>query len=70
VCIFLRPGLFVKRVRDGFEGAGGALLVGGTSLSGPVPPTVAPGAYEQRVIGLSAAGVRATFSDAVTLVIE
>ena len=67
---FANPNGTVPDPVNGFGGAGGALLVGGTSLSGPVPATVPPGAYELRVIGLSAAGVLATFSDAVTLVIE
>ncbi len=67
---FANPNAALPDPVNGFGGAGGALLVGGTSLSGPVPATVTPGAYELRVIGLSAAGVLATFSDAVTLVIE
>ena len=55
---------------NGFGGAGGALLVPGTSLAGPIPAAVPPGVYELRVLALSATGVLATFSDAVTLVIE
>jgi len=56
---------------NGFGGAGGAVLVGGTGVTVVVPVGIAPGTYEVRVIGVSAGGQPlGTFSDAVTLVIE
>jgi hypothetical protein len=56
---------------NGFGGAGGGVLVAGTSLTIVVPADLAPGAYAVRVIGLSGAGLPLdTFSDAVTLVVQ
>jgi photosystem II stability/assembly factor-like uncharacterized protein/Tol biopolymer transport system component len=55
---------------NGFLGAGGGLLVDGTSLPVVLEPTFPPGSYQVRVIGVSATGAAAgTFSDAVTIVL-
>jgi Divergent InlB B-repeat domain/Matrixin len=56
---------------NGFGGAGGGLLVPGTSLTVPIDPSISPGTYQVRVIGLSATGqLLGQFSDAVTIVIQ
>jgi hypothetical protein len=56
---------------NGFGGAGGGLLAPGTSLTVPLDPSISPGTYQVRVIGLSATGqLLGQFSDAVTIVIQ
>lgn len=56
---------------NGFGGLGGAVVVRGTSLPVTLAPSVPAGTYHVRVIGLSPAGqIVATFSDAVTVVIQ
>jgi len=53
---------------NGFGGQGGALLVTGTSVDVALDPSVPPGSYQVRVIGLSPTGApTGTFSDAVAL---
>ncbi len=55
---------------NGFGGAGGAVLVSGTSLAAVLGPEVPPGSYQLRVIGLSASGQPVSgFSDALTLLL-
>ncbi len=55
---------------NGFGGAGGAFAAPGTSVTGALDPSVPPGVYQIRVLGLSA-GLQpiGTFSDALTLVL-
>jgi hypothetical protein len=68
---FANPNGAAPDAVNGFGGAGGGVLVGGTGLTVVVPADLAPGAYAVRVIGLSAAGLPlGTFSDAITLVIQ
>ena len=56
---------------NGFGGAGGGFVVSGMSFSVALPSSAPPGAYQVRVIGLSATGLPVgTFSDAVTMVVE
>jgi Tol biopolymer transport system component len=53
---------------NGFGGAGGALVANGTSLTVPLDPATPPGAYQARVIGLTAQLVPlGTFSNAITV---
>jgi hypothetical protein len=55
---------------NGFGGAGGGVLVPGTSLTVAVPPGIPAGVYQVRVVGLAATGVLVgRFSDAVTLLV-
>jgi len=54
---------------NGFGGAGGGLLVTGTTLMGVAPPTLDPGSYQVRVIGFSAGQPVGQFSDALTVVV-
>jgi hypothetical protein len=52
-------------------GALGSLVVPGTVVQGTVPPLLAPGAYQVRVICLNGSGQPVgTFSDAVTVVVQ
>ena len=56
---------------NGFGGAGGGFPVPGTALTVLLPPTLPPGTYQIRVIGLDGAGqLLGTFSDAVTVAIQ
>lgn len=53
---------------NGSGGLGGALVLTGTSVDVHIDPSVPPGRYEVRVIGLSPTGApTGTFSDAVAL---
>jgi List-Bact-rpt repeat protein/WD40 repeat protein len=55
---------------NGFGGAGGAFAVPGTSVTGALDPSIPPGVYQVRVLGLSASlQPIGTFSDALTLVL-
>jgi hypothetical protein len=54
---------------NGLGGAGGGLLVTGTTLMGVAPPTLDPGSYQVRVIGFSAGQPVGQFSDALTVVV-
>ena len=55
---------------NGFGGAGGAFTVPGTSVTGGLDPSIPPGVYQIRVLGLSASlQPIGTFSDALTLVL-
>jgi streptogramin lyase/Tol biopolymer transport system component len=55
---------------NGFGGAGGAFVIPATGFTLTVPPGLAPGSYQARAIGISAAGsVVGVFSDAVTFII-
>jgi subtilisin-like proprotein convertase family protein len=55
---------------NGFGGAGGGFLVEGTSLTVVIDPSVPPGTYQVRVIGISRDGRPiGTFSDALTLTV-
>jgi sugar lactone lactonase YvrE len=55
----------------GFGGSGGGFLVTGTGFTTSLAPAVPRGAYQVRVVGLSAAvRVIGCFSDAVTVVVE
>jgi photosystem II stability/assembly factor-like uncharacterized protein len=54
----------------GFGGAGGGVLVTGTSITVTLDPAFPLGAYQVRIAGLSAAGaLLGTFSDAITVVL-
>ena len=56
---------------NGYGGAGGGFAVDGTSLSITLSPATPPGAYQIRVIGLSATGEAVgSFSDALTVVVQ
>jgi Tol biopolymer transport system component len=68
--VFANPNGTAPDGVNGFGGAGGGFLVGSTSVTVAVPE-VAPGRYQVRVIGLSAAIVPVgSFSDAVTVVVQ
>jgi hypothetical protein len=69
--VFQNPNGTVPDPVNGIGGAGGGLLVLGTGFTTGLEPTLAPGAYQVRVIGLSAAGfLIGSFSDAVTVIVE
>jgi len=52
-------------------GSGGGFPVQGTNLTVTIPPGIAAGSYQVRVIGLGAGGqLVGTFSDAVTVVVQ
>ena len=68
---FTNPNGALPDLVNGFGGAGGRLLVSGTSLSPELLPSFPPGIYQVRVIGLSPTGdFLGTFSDAVTVVLR
>jgi hypothetical protein len=68
---FANPNAATVDPVNGYGGAGGGLLVTGTTLSGLLPLDMPPGTYQVRVIGLSASfQVIGTFSDAVTITIQ
>jgi hypothetical protein len=57
---------------NGFGGAGGGLLVPGTSLTATIAASAPAGPYQFRIIGLSATGreVVGSFSDARSVVLQ
>jgi Tol biopolymer transport system component len=69
--VFANPNGTVADGVNGFGGAGGGLVVGGTTVSLFVPAGQPPGAYQVRVIALTVGLQPASrFSDAVTVVIQ
>ena len=56
---------------NGFGGAGGGFVLSVTSFTLVLPPSIPPGSYQVRVIGLSPTNqVVGAFSDAVTVVVS
>jgi subtilisin-like proprotein convertase family protein len=67
---FLNPNGSVPDPVNAFGGAGGGFLVEGTSFTVVIDPSIPPGTYQVRVIGLSRDGRPiGTFSDALTLTV-
>ena len=64
---FTNPNGTAPDSANGFGGLGGGFPVSGTSVTGPIPPGIAVGSYQVRIIGIGAAGAVGSFSDAVTL---
>jgi Divergent InlB B-repeat domain len=67
---FSNPGGTAFDGVNGFQGSGGGLLVGGTTLPITIPADAPPGAYQVRVVGLTAdRALVGRFSEAVTVLL-
>jgi hypothetical protein len=54
---------------NGYGGLGGGFAVPGTTVTVQVPPDLAPGAYQVRIVGLTPASLVGRMSDAVTFLV-
>jgi hypothetical protein len=69
--VFANPNDTAPDTVNGFGGAGGGAIVGGTTVPVVVPTGIPPGSYQVRVIGLAATGqVLGSFSNAITLIVQ
>jgi hypothetical protein len=66
---FANPGGSAPDAVNGFGGAGGGVVVSGTTLPTVLDPSFPPGTYQVRVAGLNAAGLVGPFGPAITLIL-